>query len=724
MPDKRYLGSNFFKLVGIVAVFIVIYLSYRSHFTFRESIISQTQQQLLTIAKTTARSIEDAIFLPSGVLETVARDTLLQRKVSGILKLSEEKALYSPLEVFLMIYSRNLKTLFLLDEKGNIVQSHGATAYLNTSLQHNNLDSQGVALVLKEKKANVGSAFFNPHGDLTFSVSEPVFNNRELIGVTQRVINLSGLSKRLIEPIRLYGRTRAWMFDDRDVIVSHPKSEFVGLTVKDIIAKEHEKQQEHFHVNELQAHIQRSHGYIDRVRVEKEGGGLFVSCAINGNELVSFKRVKVLSRQWGLVVALPYKVIGGPIAEHAQKVFGLAFFIICLFFAGGLQLINVRKRKALLEADAKYLKPLAASAEALRNGEKRFRDLVENSLVGILILQDGLVAYQNPEQERLFGILPKRFNFSDFENFHPEDAEKFKHFYHDVLFGKKQVSDLEVRFYPLEQVEGSPVVMWVLCRGNLIDFEGREAVLVNMVDITRAKELEHLVMTKQKMVSLGHVAAGIAHEIRNPLSGMNIHISTLKRLLAEADGLELSVQSKTDKILRQLFSASGRIEMVIRKVMDFSKPGHPKLVKININESLKKAIDLSTVTLKKSGIKLEHVFSPWLPNCKADGHLIEQVILNLITNGAQAMERMIGNKKIVVFSSFENGNVIVRVADSGPGVPGKIEQMIFDPFFTTKSDSSGIGLSLCHRIITDHKGTLKVGKSQWGGAEFTITLPV
>jgi PAS domain S-box-containing protein len=514
------------------------------------------------------------------------------------------------------------------------------------------------------------------------------------------------------------------MFDDRDVIVSHPEKEYVGMSLADIVSRQHEKRGEHFHPNELQDHITLSHGYFNKVRAEDEGGGIFLSCTSGENELVSYKGVKVLDRQWGLVVTLPYQVIAGPINEHARKVFGLAVFIVLLFSAGGGHLLSIRKREAELEAEAKYLKPLAASAEALREGEKRFRELVESSLVGILIIQDGLVVYQNPEQERLFGILPGQFNFSDFQNFHPDDAAKFQDFYQKVSSGMEHVPDLEVRFYPLEHEGSASALRWVLCRASSIYFEGRRAVFVNMVDITRIKELEHLVMTKQKMVSLGHVAAGIAHEIRNPLSGINIHLSTLKRIFYSMDEMDLNLRGKAEKIFTQLQAASGRIEMVIRKVMDFAKPGQPKLVKTDINEALVKAMDLSAVTLRKSGIQMEQILGDDVPLCKADSHLLEQVILNLITNGAQAMKNMKEHKRIMVSSLCENNHIVVRVADSGPGVPESDRNKIFDPFFTTKSDSSGIGLSLSHRIITDHGGTLVVGTSQWGGAEFTIELPI
>jgi signal transduction histidine kinase len=178
------------------------------------------------------------------------------------------------------------------------------------------------------------------------------------------------------------------------------------------------------------------------------------------------------------------------------------------------------------------------------------------------------------------------------------------------------------------------------------------------------------------------------------------------------------------KIIEQLQSASVKIESVVKRVMDFSKPSVPKFVLTDINHHIEEAISLSSVTLRKRGIRLEKTLTENLPSCHADPNMIEEVILNLITNAAEAMQTINGEKIIEVVSSKEDPYVLVRVSDSGPGVPSHFEKNIFDPFYSTKNGSTGIGLSLCQRIITDHKGSLDVFTSRWGGAEFVIKIPI
>ena len=221
------------------------------------------------------------------------------------------------------------------------------------------------------------------------------------------------------------------------------------------------------------------------------------------------------------------------------------------------------------------------------------------------------------------------------------------------------------------------------------------------------------------MTSLGRVAAGIAHEIRNPLSGINIYLNTLEKIYDRAESLD-----KVKQILRQIQSASSKIESVIKRVIDFSKPSEPKLILTDINQPIEEAINLSSVTLRKSGIKIEKSLANDLPLCHIDPLLIEEVILNLVTNATEAMKNMDGVKIIKVTSSMEKNSVLMRVSDSGPGVTPNLKGKIFDPFYTTKNGSTGIGLSLCHRIITDHGGSLEVSTSKLGGAEFVIEIPI
>ncbi len=241
-------------------------------------------------------------------------------------------------------------------------------------------------------------------------------------------------------------------------------------------------------------------------------------------------------------------------------------------------------------------------------------------------------------------------------------------------------------------------------------------------DISGRVEMEHLLRLQEKMASLGRVTAGIAHEIRNPLSGINSYMYSLR------NGIEAGIPDPQERsmllsIADEIQGASNKIEGVIRHVMDFAKPGMPKLTLININQPIEEALKLSAATLRKSGIAVQQELSEGLPLCRADLQMIEQVMLNLITNAVQAMQAVTGEKHLELCSSARDGHIVVTVGDSGPGILPQERAKIFDPFYTTKPDGAGIGLSLCQRIIADHRGKLTIGVSRWSGAEFSIELP-
>ena len=382
----------------------------------------------------------------------------------------------------------------------------------------------------------------------------------------------------------------------------------------------------------------------------------------------------------------------------------------------------LKEERDLIAAVAERIGKIIESREsqaALIESETRFRQLVENSLTGISIIQDGRIVYQNPEQERLLGRLPRRIIFEDIENIHHDDIVKVAQFYQNLIAGQWQYTDTEFRFYPSGK-KGRPADMrWVHCRASRIEYEGKDAILLNIDEVTRAKRLENLLRIQDKMSSLGRVAAGIAHEIRNPLSGINIYLNTLKKLYHK-DGSE----EKVGQILDQLQSASRKIESVIRRVMDFTKSSEPQLSLIDIHGPIEEAINLSAVSLRKRNIKIEKNLAENLPLCYVDAQLIEQVMLNLITNAAEAMKDKEELKIIVVTSTVVKDQIQVSVSDSGPGVPPESREIIFDPFYTTKNGSSGIGLSLSHRIIADHGGSLTASTGELGGAEFRIEIPI
>ncbi len=355
----------------------------------------------------------------------------------------------------------------------------------------------------------------------------------------------------------------------------------------------------------------------------------------------------------------------------------------------------------------------------IQQSQERFKALIENSLNCISIIQNNSIVYENSGLRKIHKLMLQVVNPPDFEDIYKDDRKRIQKLYEKLVAGTIKQIEADFRYIPKGKKKTDTEIRWALMSARRIDYLGIESVLTNIMDITDSKEVENFLRIQDKMTSLGRVTAGIAHEIRNPLSGVYIYLKALKKIYNQMGDIK-TVLSIIDKI--EL--AAVKIESIIKRVMDFSKPGRPQFVMTNLNKYIDDVTKLTAVTLRKSGITFTKQLDATLPECYAEPHLIEQVILNLITNAAEAMKDFSKEKSIMLKTYLKADRVIISVKDSGPGIPMAQQTKIFDPFYTTKTNSAGIGLSICHRIIVDHGGSLKFHALKKGGAEFIIALPL
>ena len=355
---------------------------------------------------------------------------------------------------------------------------------------------------------------------------------------------------------------------------------------------------------------------------------------------------------------------------------------------------------------------------ALKESEKRFRHLVEKMPFGVCIAVSGKIVYSNSIHQRQLGSSGQITALTK-APLPPDDLQRYLTACETADAKGRPVDGLELRFYRDGVAREPHNPMWMHCSIHPIDYRGQKALLIAMVDLTRMKELEQQVLIREKMASLGHVAAGIAHEIRNPLSGINVLLEGIRENFQDPESADdiMGLLDETQK-------ASDKIARVIRRVLNFSKPSPVKMQLHHINEPVQEAVHLTKVTLRKKDIALDLQLTAELPPLHFDHQLIEQVILNLINNAAAAVDAQSGPKRILIASRREQDHIAVSVADSGHGIAETLKAKIFNPFFTTSRDGYGIGLSLCQRIASDHGGTIEVGPSDLGGAEFRLRLPI
>jgi signal transduction histidine kinase len=360
--------------------------------------------------------------------------------------------------------------------------------------------------------------------------------------------------------------------------------------------------------------------------------------------------------------------------------------------------------------------------EELIRSQNQFRDLVEKSLVGIAIIRNQQVLYQNPELNRIVSGLSEKISLKDLSFVHPDDVIKLEDAYKRLKKRSAQHVEVDIRVIDSHQAQAAHS-SWINCRGCNFNFQGRKAILINVVDITHTKELERLLLMRNKMTSLGRIASGMAHEIRNPLTGITSYLYSLEQMCA-AEALMPEDIGVMREILVQLKLASHKVDAVIKRVLDFAKPTAPRMDVIDMNQCLDNVMKLTAITLRKAGIDITVDPSPEVLTCYGDMGLIEQVILNLVQNAARAVQSSGLKKRVRVHAFACDKFICVAVEDSGPGVPRELREKIFDPFFTTAAEGSGIGLSIAQRIVSDHSGYLSVYDSNLGGACFQLAIPI
>ncbi|MBU2644013.1 PAS domain S-box protein [bacterium] len=379
---------------------------------------------------------------------------------------------------------------------------------------------------------------------------------------------------------------------------------------------------------------------------------------------------------------------------------------------------KINEQEGFIEGGLTDITTQRQAETALIESERRFQDLVDNLMVGISIVQDGSIIFMNPEQQRLLGIDHEMPKLDDLQ-IHPDDTKKFAHLCQSVNFYQAIPAEMTIRFYPFDKSREQHHLKYVNIRTKQILYRGSQSVMITMENITRIKKLEELSQIKEKMISLGHASLGIAHEIRSPLSGINLLIDGVKENFENPAYAE-----EIRDLLNEMKKASNTIGIVVNRALDFARPSVPKSRSAQISEPIREAISLMKTTLRKSEIKLETDLNGTLPSLFIDVPLIEQVLLSLISNAMTALKGEQGPKTIRITAEPVKNEVLIAVEDSGPGVPENLRQNVFEPFFTTDKNGSGIGLSICQRIITNHGGSISVTASSLGGAKFILSLPI
>lgn len=367
--------------------------------------------------------------------------------------------------------------------------------------------------------------------------------------------------------------------------------------------------------------------------------------------------------------------------------------------------------------------------QALRT-EYAFRKAMEDSLMVGMRARDmqGRVSYVNPaflqmvgfSAEELIGLHPPMPYWA------PEEMERTLQLHNDVLEGKAPPEGFEIR---LMRKDGSRFDALVY-EAPLIDADGQQAGwMASIIDVTARKHAEELAQQQQeklqvtaRLVTMGEMASTLAHELNQPLAAITSYNTGCLNKLESGNFSAAQLKEALGKLAVQ----AQRAGHIIRRVHDFVRKSEPKRVACDLAEVIDDSVGFIDGAAKARGVRIVREIQGMRPELLADPVMLEQVLLNLMRNGIEAMRHTPSELRrlTIKLSQLDSQQMEIRVVDRGPGIPPEVKDKLFTPLFSTKADGMGMGLNICRSIIEVHHGRLWVEANPDGGSIFIITLPI
>jgi two-component system sensor histidine kinase DctS len=368
------------------------------------------------------------------------------------------------------------------------------------------------------------------------------------------------------------------------------------------------------------------------------------------------------------------------------------------------------------------------AAERARAEAMAFRKAMEDSLLTGLRARDleGRITYVNPAFCRMTGYEPEELigQAPPMPYWDPADPQNMAERQAQILTGSAPATGVERSLIRKNGERFDALVF----DAPLIDAEGRHTGWMGSVlEITEQKRMREMARQQEdrlqatsRLVTMGEMASTLAHELNQPLAAISSYSSgCLNRIEAGNASMD-----ELREIIAKLGKQAQRAGQIIRRVHDFVRRAEPKREMLDVNGLMLEAIALVEPDSRKRRIRIESDLAPHLPQVPADRVMIEQVVINLIRNGMDAMRDTSGARVLRVATLAQEDHVVIRVADTGGGIPPELARLLFEPFFTTKSEGMGMGLNICRSIAELHRGKLGFEPNPEGGTIFTFSLPV
>jgi two-component system, NtrC family, sensor kinase len=375
-----------------------------------------------------------------------------------------------------------------------------------------------------------------------------------------------------------------------------------------------------------------------------------------------------------------------------------------------------------------YLRDLTERVRIERELQKTnafLHNIIKSSVDGIVVVdRKGVPVIFNEGAERILGYKAEEVI---------GNAEIFRHFYPPNVAAEMMRRMRSDEYGPADKLNTTRIIFInnkgeevpVNFSATIIRERGREVASVGIFSDLREilkvhQELEathHQLVQAEKIASLGRMAAGVAHEINNPLAGILIYAELLARELAQDSPIRENIEV--------IISQTMRCQQIVNRLLDFSRQSLGEKKLLDVNEILRRCVELVRHQAFFHNIKIEPDLEPGVPQIVGDAGQLQQVFTNLLLNAADAIS---GSGLITITSrpAWHGNGVVLQFCDSGCGIPDEVRDKIFEPFFTTKppGKGTGLGLSIVYGVIQRHGGNIQAYSPPGGGTIFTVTLPL
>ncbi|WP_428262406.1 ATP-binding protein [Haliangium sp.] len=356
--------------------------------------------------------------------------------------------------------------------------------------------------------------------------------------------------------------------------------------------------------------------------------------------------------------------------------------------------------------------------DQIRLREANLRALVETVQALLLVLDEhGRVVQVNPAVASLTGVPADELIDREWiEDFVIEaDRETSRNVLERVLAGEGYLS-VENRVRPRPGEYDERVVSWRFA--PLREDGDRPLIYVSGLDVTELKQLEERTRLDQRLSAVGTLAAGLAHEIRNPLNSAQLQLRLLERRL-----LHVSDDEKLRAPIAIVQHEIARLSGLVQEFLAFARPSVLTLEEIDVRAVAERVVTLERHSAEAEGVSIELVAGE-STMIRADPDKLQQVLLNLVRNAVDATrDHPEEPRQVTLTVQRDVSGALILVEDNGPGLSDEVMARLFEPFFSTKPQGTGLGMAICHSLVTQHGGDIRVHSEPGHGARFEIHLP-